>query len=90
MPTTAWAIWFPSPTRWAGVTRYQYDENGNLAAMTDARGEPLSLEYNKNGSATSHQKNGGVLATGYDKAGRVVSKPTRTATPQSMATTGTA
>ncbi len=59
--------------RWA-VTRYQYDENGNLVAMTDALGETVSLEYNPNGSATTAiKKNGGVLATAMTR--RAASSP---------------
>ena len=52
-----------------------HDAAGNLIGMTDALGQAVGLEYDKNGRVTTAiQKNGGVLATVYDKAGRVISE----------------
>jgi RHS repeat-associated protein len=57
-----------------GVTRYAYDERGNLTAVTDPSGTTTRNTYDSAGRTTSvTAPDGGITRMGYDTAGNLTS-----------------
>lgn len=55
------------------LVRYEYDDAGNLAGITNSSGQPLRLSYDSGGRLTGWtDRNGGSYQYTYDESGRCV------------------